>query len=259
MNLISVKEVGYNISMVDNTFDRLRKFIECFRDEEELISFDNNKDIIYEKIDSLINWDNKHLFSTLFLLYAFCEAIANKSDNQRIWEKSLEIIEKVCSDNINEVAYYYTGATNFYINENRAVAYPNTSILYNEGSYSFSEILCELLKSDDKLREVLKKFDDYEDKIIYDKYHDSPDIRKSLHWVLAVIASYCIVNKDYDKFDSFVTKVLDNVEYVYSKVKMNSLEKQFGIGKLVNGNPYAEQCVEFVLDVVNSNDKRTIK
>ena len=51
MNLISVKEVGYNISMIDNTFDRLRKFIECFRDEEELISFDDNKDIIYEKID----------------------------------------------------------------------------------------------------------------------------------------------------------------------------------------------------------------
>ena len=98
MNLISVKETGYSIYPVYNTFTRLRKVIECIRDEEEIISFKENEDLINRKLELLINDDNKHLLSALFLIYIVCQSIAFRIPGERIWEKSLKIIEKVCSN-----------------------------------------------------------------------------------------------------------------------------------------------------------------
>ena len=259
MNLISVKETGYSIYPVYNTFTRLRKVIECIRDEEEIISFKENEDLINRKLELLINDDNKHLLSALFLIYIVCQSIAYRIPGERIWEKSLKIIEKVCSNNLDEVVYCYAGLPRFFLEENDKVVYPSEKWFYNEDNHNFEYIIKEVLKLDDELRLLLEKYSTIINDVIRKEYEDRMDIRKNIITVLHVIASYCIVNKEYDKFDELTNSVLNNVEEISSKVAMNGLRDQLAMKKIVNGNPYAEQCVEFVLDVVNSNDKRTIK
>lgn len=258
MNLISVKETGYTIYPAYNVYTRLRKVIECIRDEEELISFIENEDLIYRKLESLINDDNKHLFSALFLIYIVCQSIAYRNVGEKLWAKSLDLIEKVCSSNLNEIIYHYTGFARFYTEENEKHVYPSEKWFYNEDNHNFQFIMNEVLKLDDELRELLENYDEIIRDVIRIDYRDSLDIRINLNAVLRVIASYCIVNKEYDKFEDLAQHFLNNAEEINEKVALNGLRKQFSMDKVVEGNPYGEKCIELILDMVINENKRTI-
>lgn len=258
MNFLSVKETGYTIYPVYNTYTRLRKVIECVKDEEEITSFNENKNTIYERLELLINDDNKHLLPAIFLIYIVCMSIAYRSHGEKIWVKCLDLIEKVCSNNSNEAIYYYTGLACFYIEENYAHVTPNDNLFYNEDNLNFQDIFKEVLKLDDELRIIFEKYNKITREVIRGNQENSLIVRKNLNAVLRVIVSYCIVNKEYDKFDELVQVMLNNKEDINEKVELNGLRGQLSMDKIADGNPYAEQCVEYVLDMIFNENKRTI-
>ena len=50
------------------------------------------------------------------------------------------------------------------------------------------------------------------------------NIRMSLNGVLAVIVSYCVVTKSYDKYEEMVKNMFSDVENISDKMEMNGIK-----------------------------------
>ena len=258
MDFLRVKEVGYSYNQVDNVFDRLKILTKCIKDDYEQISFIENEKLIYETLESIINRDNQHLLTAIFLTYVLCYSMAYKNNDVRVWNNYLNIIKNVCSENVNEAIYYFTGFVRYYYKENNEYTYVSNRMFYNEG-HSFFETFKELLKLDDELRDILNKYKVTMSILNREFLGSTSNIRMSLNGVLAVIVSYCVVTKSYDKYEEMVKNMFSDVENISDKMEMNGIKMEFfEDDKLVKGNPKASECVEFVLDILSNQNKRTI-
>ena len=253
MGLLCIKNYRFDDTTF-NVFCKLRDLITCIKDRKHLEEYDNNEEIISRFLHQIINDNNKHLFSDLYIMYIFFESVDFHLENKKtIWEKAQKIIEKGCSNDVYEAVYYYSAMIIFYSNHNVSWLSPNDSFFKTSHEENWEYILKELLRDDFNNRFLLNKFNSYCEKIEYDICKGDKQKFESLSTVLCIITAYCIVINDYNLFDSMADKLLEDSEIIHAKCELNNIKEVVNTNRFEGEHPNIGQYIEFILNMVKPN------
>ena len=252
MDLTVAKSVQGHDS-ANTVYLKLLSLTSCIKDKKAKKSFYIHHLKIKKFLKDHVNENNKHIFNDLFISYLIIYSHNPRNNkNKEPYEIVFDLINRVCSNNINEAIYCYSEFMSYYTRNNRPYIYPNNDIFYDDDHLSYYEIFLKLMDIDNK--SFFINYEAYRKIIIknFERYPDYYDVGSS---ALCIAASYCIINNNYEKFDDMVHYILDNVVNIYDKMEMNGLIDNTRYLPIVGNHIDVVKYIDFMMRIItNSNE-----
>lgn len=241
----------------NTVFLKLMSLTSCIRDKKVKKSFYIHQLKIRNFLTEHINENNYHLFNNLFLVYV--TLCAGNPENYMIkepYQVYIELINGICSPNINEAIYNYSKFMSYYTKNFRPYIYPRIDYFYNDNNLSFYEMFIQAMTVDN-----MTFFSHYEAsrKKIIKEFERNPDYYDVGSSTLAVAASYCMLTNNMDKFEEMKEYIVNNVVYIYGKMELNGLINNTRDLPEVEANIDRNKYIDFMIGIItNSNENNKV-
>ena len=103
MNFLCVQK-EYCGNRSHNIYNKLESLMKCIKDHRQIESFREHRSEIIQLLDSIINDDNYHIFSDLFIIHAFLRSynLGMKHDDMS-WTYLIRILKNYDTKDINRI------------------------------------------------------------------------------------------------------------------------------------------------------------
>ena len=254
MNFLCVqKECCGNRS--HNIYNKLESLMKCIKDHRQIESFREHRVEIIKLLDSIINDNNYHIFSDLFIIHAFLRSYSLcMKDDDMSWTYLIRILKNYDTKDINRIIYFYTAIPIFYLNNNKLDDGPSPDYFYTDWNFNYRMMFQELLKYDSNNKRLLEMVENRQMEIELTYYHTKRPQWLSMSIGLSVIASYCMVTKDYDGYYQMVENLFSNSDEFHNKMVLNGINEKIDENKYVGNHDKVEDYIKYVLDLVKEKE-----
>lgn len=238
-----------------NIYQKLESLMKCIKDNRQLESFQKHRAEIIQLLASIINDNNYHIFSDLFIIHAFLRSYSLcKKDDDMAWTYLMQILKNYDTKDINRIIYFYTAIPIFYLNNHRLDDRPDPDYFYTEGSFNYRKMFQELLKYDSNNKSLLEMVENRQREIESAYYKTKRRQWLSMSIGLSVIASYCMVTRDYNSYYQMVENLFNNSDEFHNKMVLNGINEKIDESKYIGDHANIEEYIKYVLDFLKEKE-----
>lgn len=199
----------------------------------------------YQKID--------HIFTDNYLLYIVIFSMClSKNKDSNYYEELDNYLYMILDANTDNLIYYYSFFFD-YFGETYSSFYLHPPYVKPESTKSLKEIYKELFTPEEE--KMMERYERCYDEEIVKKTKYKQEFLTAKK-ILSVIASYCVVNKEYDKFNGYVNHFMKNCYEIIKKFELD------GVAQMIDGNDItieSEEFIQYIINVVLGGNNKQIR
>ncbi len=221
------------------------------------IGSSNNKELdfshsmLYCYFEGSVHQNIDHLFTDTFLLYTVICAIGiGEKQNTDFYDGLDAFLYVILNASKDSLIYYYSSYLD-YVADTYSSFYLHPPYIKKESNRTCKEIYTELFSEEEEIfmDRYIKCFD--EEIVKKTKYKQEFTTARK---ILSIIGSYCVVNKELDKFNERVDYFMNNCYEIIKKFELD------GVAQMIDDDEItidSDELVQYIINVVlEDNNKR---